>query len=458
MSDGSLLLLPIVAVFVVLNGLFVSAEYALIRLRKSRVEEMSKSCVPKARHIKALQDQIERSIAGAQLGITLCSLIVGWIGERAVSGTLQAILNVIPGAERFAAPAWIGFAFSFALLSMAHIIVGEQVPKFLGIRFPESTLNRLAMPFRLFCRLMSPVLWLMTVLSNGLIKVLGVRQQSEEQRYPSSREFRIMVEESTRAGKLGRQESDLLLRALELKALLVKDVMRPKERVDYLRSDMSLAQVMKLVVDKKHGKLPVYDEKEKRVLGVLNSKDLFDVWYERFTATMGGAVPVPADIQSSFKLAHYVRQAHFVRDSMPVSLLLEEMRGRRLQMVMVSNDQGNTIGIVTLEDLIEQLVGEIWDEYDQPNANIHRIGNDVWRVGGSVTLFEFAKVLGVELDCSGSCATIAGVVDEHLRRPAHKGDVFNKEGLSFMVIEVVNAQASLLEVRPLRRAPARSNA
>lgn len=469
MSTGSILIwLAVVAAFIILNGLFVAAEYAVIRLRKTRVEEMIGSQVGGAKYVQALQKDIEQTIAGAQLGITLSSLIVGWMGEKAVSGALELALNAIPGFEQAHVPHWVGFVLSFMILSTFHIILGESVPKFLGIRYPESTILKLAVPFRIFCRVMSPVLSLMTVLSNLVIRLMGMENKAEEARLPSAEEFQIMVEESAKAGNLGKQESDILVRALELKALTVREVMKPKTKVDYLRHDMTLAQVMKVVVETKHGKLPVFDPVEHRVVGVLNTKDLFDVWMGRFVATNGGRLPVPVDMQHAFKLSQYVRQAHFVPDVMQASALLEEMRAKRLQMVMVSDEFGNTIGIVTLEDLVEQLVGDIWDEYDKPTADIQKIvkpqpkalaqgvaaddqkfeldTTERFRVAGGVTLFEFSKFFQTELTCDGSSTTVAGMVIEQLGRQPKIGDTVTTQGFTFKVIEKEGPSISYLEV------------
>lgn len=449
MTTGSIFLwLAIVTIFIVLNGLFVAAEFAVIRLRKTRVQEMVKSGAYGAPMLAALQKDIENSIAGAQLGITLSSLVVGWMGEKAVSGALEMALNAIPGFEHTHVPVWVGLVLSFTILSALHIIIGEQVPKFIGIRFPETTLLRLGFPFRMFCRLTAPFLRLMNWMSNRTIRLFGFESQKEEQRNPSAREFQIMVEESAKDGTLGKQESDLLVSALELKALTVREVMRPKAQVQYLRSDFDLAQVMKMVVDTKHGKLPVFDSLDNRVIGILNTKDLFDVWFSRFAASGGGIKAVPTELQDSFDLAKLLRQAHFVPDTTRASVLLEDMRLRRLQMVMVADEFGNTIGIVSLEDLLEQLVGDIWDEYDdKPLKDIQKTGENAWRVAGGVTLFEFSKSFPKPLQFEGYSITIAGLFVETLGRTPKLGETLSMFGYTFTVIEKEGQQVTFLEVK-----------
>jgi len=439
--------LAIVAVFIIVNGLFVAAEFAVIRLRKSRVQEMVKSGAFGAPMLAALQKDIDNSIAGAQLGITLASLVVGWMGEKAVTAALELALNAIPGFEHVSVPHWIGLVLSFTILSAFHIIIGEQVPKFIGIRFPESTLLRLGFPFRLFCRFTNPFLKLMNSMSNATIRVLGFENQKEEQRHPSAREFQIMVEESAKAGTLGKQESDLLVKALELKAHTVREVMRPKTQVDYLRSDFTLAQVMKVVVETKHGKLPVFDPLDNKVIGILGTKDLFDVWFKRFAASSGGNKAVPTELQESFNLSHLLRQAHCVPDTTKASVLLEDMRAKRLQMVMVTDEFGNTIGIVTLEDLLEQLVGDIWDEYDKPHGDVQKTGENTWRVTGGVTLFEFSKFVPKVLEFEGYSITMGGMFVELLGRMPKVGETLSVSGYTLTVLDKDGQILSSIEVK-----------
>jgi CBS domain containing-hemolysin-like protein len=438
--------LGIVALFIIANGLFVAAEFAVIRLRKSRVQEMVKSGAYGAPMLAALQKDIENSIAGAQLGITLASLVVGWMGEKAVTAALELALNAILGFEHVHVPHWIGLVLSFTILSGVHIIIGEQVPKFIGIRFPETTLLRLGMPFRLFCRFTSPFLKLMNFLSNLTIRLMGFENQKEEQRHPSAREFQIMVEESAKAGTLGKQESDLLVSALELRALTVREVMRPKTQVQYLRSDFTLAQVMKVVVETKHGKLPVFDQLDNKVIGILGTKDLFDVWFSRYAASSGGATAVPVAVQESFNLSHLLRQAHFVPDTMQASVLLEDMRAKRLSMVMVADEFGNTIGIVCLEDLLEQLVGDIWDEYDKPQRDIVKVAENTWRVAGGVTFFEFTKFSGKVLEFDGYNITLAGMFVEKFGRTPKIGDKVSLSGYTLTVLDKEGQSITSLEI------------
>lgn len=443
-SENLVFMLGMLAFFIIANALFVAIEFALIKLRRSRVEEMLKSGSSGARTIHALQKDMDRSIAGAQLGITLASLAVGAIGHDTIMGLVNKAL-LLAGATSVNIPAWVSVVVTFLILSLLHIIIGEQVPKFMALRQSERISLLLAKPFSWFCRLTYPLLSFMNLITEGILRLFGMSMKdTEEHSMPSPDEFQILFEESVKAGTLGKQESRLLVRALELKDLKVRDVMVPRPQMDCIADDLTLAQVLAIVSKTKHTKLPVFRGTRDNVIGVLNTKDLFDVIVAK------SSTPAPQGTEKPFKLAALVRQAYFAPDSMPASALLEEMKTRRLQMAMVTDEFGATIGLVTLEDLVEQLVGDIWDEYDKPQSGITEVvaeGAGVYNVTGELTLLEFNKFFGSQLACSGFCSTIAGVVTEAIGKAPQIGDSVELEGFRFTVIDKRGHAISVLEVR-----------
>lgn len=444
MSTGSVFLwLAIVAVFLVLNGLFVAAEYALVSLRKSRVDEMVRSGVLGAGVVRSLKENLERSVAGSQLGITISSLIVGWLGERSVAVVVEGALHSIPGLDHIGVPAWVGFILTFTLLTTFHILIGEQVPKFIGIRFPESTILKLGPVYHMFCRIVSPFLTLMNFMANGVIKLLRIDQSGEAQLPPSEDEFKVLVAESRKAKLISKQQSDLLIRALALSNLTVRQTMLPLPQVDFLRVGMSLRQVLAIAVDTKHTKFPVFAETDNTVIGILNTKDLFEVLralsLERDPAK-------DDDIEGQFVLNSYVRQCLVVADSMKAGNLLEEMRTKHQQMAVVVDEFGNPIGLITLEDLVEKLVGDIRDEYDTDQVDIQKTSNNTWKLSGKVTIFEFNQKFETELECDGgNCSTVVGLVIEKLGRRARIGDSVTIGQFTFKVLEKEGHSVTSLE-------------
>jgi len=433
--------LLLLAALIVINGLFVAAEYALVSLRKSRIEEMVKSGRPGAETLLKLKSNLDRSIAGSQLGITFASLAVGWLGGDAIAGLFKLLLGSVPSFG-FISPTAATVIISFMLLSLTQVIVGEQIPKQIALRLPEQTIVRLSKPFRLFCWLMSPLIWLMNLTARGALKVLGIAQiQAEEHPLPSAGEFQILIEESERAGNLGQQESDLLLRALDLKALTVRDVMVPRRLMDTIPDSLSLPDVLTVVCKTKHTKLPVYRAGE-GIIGILYTRDLFDIWLKA-QPVAPNTVPTTAP----FKLSASVRKAHFAPESMLAATLLQELKTKRLQMAIVVDEFGTAVGMITLEDLVEQLVGDIWDEYDTPNAGIEKVDENAWRVQGEVTLFEFNKALGAEVSCSVHCTTVAGAVIDALDHHPSVGESITIGGFVFTVQEMRGAAIYRLEVK-----------
>jgi len=443
--------LGIMFVFVVLNALFVAAEYALVKFRRSRVQELVDKGNRVARTVQRLQKEIGTTIAGTQLGITLASLALGWIGENSVHDGVKLLLGFIPGLAGVEPPQGIAFALAFLLLTMTHVILGEQVPKSLALRLPERVALILAAPLRLFCLITWPLIWTMNALASLVLKLLRIpKASSDEFAVHSADEFEILFEASRKAGELGKQETDLLKRVLDLKELTAKQVMVPRTKMDAIADKLSLPEVVAVASRTKHSKLPVFRENDDHIIGILNTRDLFDVWSAALRASTAGG----SSGSKEFRLAAFLRQVHFVPESMPAGKLLEDMRAKKLQMVVVLDEFGGTAGLITIEDLLEQLVGEIWDEYDNPQLGIEPKGERRWQVNGELTLFEVNKSLGTDVGCSRNCTTIAGAVIEALGRQPVVGDTVDIDGYRFTVVEMTNNAISKLEMVHLVVPPA----
>ena len=432
-------------------------EFAIIALRKSRLEELVKNGKSGAERVQKLHQQMDRTIAGAQLGITLASLALGWLGDHSILPLIQSAMSSIPGIAELQLPAGLGVAISFIILSLLHVVVGEQVPKTMGLRAPERMSFLLSGPFRIFCFITAPLVWLMNVFTWILLKPFGMsKAKQEESQLPSPAEFQILFEESVKAGTLGKQESDFLKRALELKAVTLKEVMVPRTRVDYVEDGTSLVDMMAVASRTKHAKLPVFRNSRDNVIGILNTRDLHDLFYAHLKAraqagtAQGGAAQITP---KPFRLSDYVRKAYFVPDTMLASTLLEQMKERKLQMAVVIDEFGATVGIVTLEDLLEQLVGEIWDEYDSPGAGIEQVSENTWHIPGDLTIFEFNKFFSSDLSCETHCVTVAGLVIEALDRQPDGGESIPVNGYTFTILEIKNRAVFRLAVQRPDGAP-----
>lgn len=349
------MLVAMIAILAI-NGVFVAAEFALVAMRNSRIQELLEEGHPSAKLLKRLKDNIDLSVSGMQLGITLASIALGWIGEHSILEVVKSILSIIPGLTGFQPPAGIGIGISFLLLGMMHAVLGEQVPKVIALRMSERVILLLARPYDIYSRVTYPLIWLMHRLTHAVLWIIGMRStDSHAGQVHSAEELEIIIDESCEAGELGDRETDLLKRVLDMRELTLEQVMVPVKEVDVLPVNMGLAGILKLVKRKKHSKIPVYEGTVDNVIGILNTPDLFD-WF--LLGVNSGKEGI-----KSFKLRNILRPAHHALATGAASKLLDELRQQKVQIAVVKNDAGKTVGMLTLEDLLEQLVGEIEDEY-----------------------------------------------------------------------------------------------
>ena len=476
-THAEVLLLGLLLVFIALNGLFVAAEYSLIRLRRSRVAEMVQQKVLGARTIDALQQSMDRSVAGAQLGITICGLAVGGVGQEPIRGLLQMFFDwlgrVCPYLGDVHVPAFIAFALSFLLLTMVHVIIGEQVPKMLALRNPEKLALTLSVPFFAFCRSTAPLLWFVSGVTSLVLRIFGSHRNAKHQdASPSIDELQILIEESRKAGKLAADETSILSRVLELRGHTVHDVMMPLSLVDGLNEELPLVDALEVISRTKHSRLPVFRGNRECVVGILNSRELLDLFRKKLRADLrisSGKTPPVTGVEPIGKLSAYIAKPFFVSEAMLAKDLLREFGEKHLQFAIVvdADNPAQVVGLITQEDLLEQLVGEIVDEWDKPIEGVEMLdAPNCFRVDGELTLYELRKVLDIRLMSESDSFTIGALVVDTLVKqhaPLYKasdikaGDAVDLAGYRFTVETLVKTTIAALDVRPVPPADASSS-
>jgi len=477
-SHAEILLVGLLFVFVTLNGLFVAAEYSLIRMRRSRVAEMVQQKIYGARTIRSLQETMDRSVAGAQLGITICGLAVGGVGQEPIRSLLQSLFTqlgtVCPWFAAVHVPFIVGMVVSFLLLTMVHVIIGEQVPKLLALRNPEKLALRLALPFFIFCRSTAPLLSIIngiTALILRLLRVPGLITGHDTP--PSVDELQILIEESRKAGKLAADETNILSRVLELRGLKVRDVMVPLSLIDGLNEDLSLVDALETMSQTRHSRLPIFRGGKETVVGILNARELLDLFRKKLRQDLKiskSQTPPVTGREHIGKLSAFIRKPYFVSEDMLASDLLTEFGKRRLQLAIVvdsaqfkeqggeivSQVAGQVVGLITQEDLLEQLVGEIVDEWDKPIAGVEKLeGVNCYRVDGDLTLYELRKVIDVRLTSDSDNYTVGAVIAESLlklRVPVtvpSVGDSIDLQDYRFTLSAIKDGVIVLVDVSPV---------
>ena len=424
--------LTVIFALVLANGLFSGAEIALVAVRTSRLEELAQQGVRSARAALALKQQPERLLATVQVGITVIGATAAAIGGASVAEYLAPTLAKLPWIAAQAEEIALGIVI--AAVSYLSIVLGELVPKSLALRGAERYALLIARPLLTVSSLVRPIVSLLTMSSNVVLRPLGDRTNFSEARY-TTEEIQHLVEEAKNSGSLHPHAADIASRALAFPDLTALEVMVPRHEVVMLPRDAPMDEIHRIVIQRPHTRLPVYDGGADDVVGYVNIKDLATREWER----------------GSITLDDVMRPPHFVPTSKPAADLLTEMQKARVPMAIVIEEQGGLAGLITLEDLIEELVGDIVTEHAREGQRFIRDRDGSWLVSGSVPIRELNRELDLDLPEEGDWNTLAGLYIHLAGRIPKTGEQRKLEDGS--VLEVLDA--SPRRIRTMRvRSPA----
>ncbi len=436
-SDGSWLRLGITLLLVLANGFFVAAEFAFVGARRSRLQQLADQGDRRARRAAGVLDDLDRTIAGTQLGITLASLALGWIGEPAVAGLLDGALRrlgVAPsaGAVHSAAAVVTGFV----VITYLHMVLGELIPKSLALRAPEGIARWLASPLLVFSRLTAPVVWLIGQSSQGILRLFGVRERQAGEHVHSPEELRLLVMQARAQGTLDESDSQMLAGVFDFHEKKARDVMRPRTAVVGLPLDATEDEAWAVVRQERYSRYPVYRGTLDDVVGVLLAKDLFL-----------RAEGTPWDLEA------LLREPLLVPDTRPAGRVLDDLRKTRAHLAVVLDEYGGTAGIVTLEDLVEEVVGDINDEYDMALRDAVEV-NGVLELAGALSLVDVRADHHLPIP-EGDWTTLGGYVFARLGRVPRVGDRAPYPGGELEVVAVNGRRVAAVRVH---RRPATADA
>ncbi|MBI4870272.1 MAG: HlyC/CorC family transporter [Candidatus Riflebacteria bacterium] len=430
--------LSLAFVLILLNGFFVGAEFALVKIRGSRVEEMIKSGRRGALAVKEVLGRLNESLSAAQLGITLASLALGWLGEPAFA----ALLRPIFGAGDWLPPGVVhslSIGFAFALLTFLHIVIGEQAPKSLALEKPELCALVVARPMIWFYRLSYPAIWLLNNASLATLRLFGITPRGGEEAAHSEEELRFLLAESARSGVLSTGEKDLLDKVFRFSDRTARQILVPAAEVVFLSLSRPLEENLARAKAEGYTRYPLAEDGLDSVLGMLHIRDLLGREKE---------------FKSSRDLVKVRRDILVVPETVNAHKLLNLFRKKHLHMAIVVDEFGVTGGLVTLEDVLEELVGEIQDEFDPDQSpHLRSVGPDEWEVDGTFLLDDLKERLGVELDDPDN-VTLGGHVQRILGRLAEAGDQVRVGPLQVSVDEVKQHRPGRIRIKRVDRAPA----
>ncbi len=419
----------LLAVFtlVFVNGFFVAAEFGFVGARRTRLSQMASDGSAGAKAAEGAIEHLDSFIAATQLGITLASLGLGWIGEPAVANLILPIFHAVlpdPAAEAFGHS--LSIAIGFALVTMLHIILGELAPKSIALQRPEETAAIVSRPTILFLRIFHPVIWVMNTIGNGIVRLLGFEPAAGHSQVHSAEELEMLVHSSREAGLLQESEEILLRRVFDFSDIEVQEIMQPRVAVEGIDVDTSLPEVLGEIARHHYSRYPVYEESIDQVVGILNTKDLLDMIVARPELLTSGG--------QGFQLRNSLRKPLYMPTTVSVDKVLAEMQRTRTHFVVVVDEYGGMAGVATMEDIIEELVGEVQDEFDAETMPITEKGDQAV-VDGLVTMNDIIERFG-EGDEEPISTTIGGYVAETLERIPEVGDTVVFGNYDVQVVEM----------------------
>ncbi len=428
----TVLLLLAVFVLVLLNGFFVAAEFALVGARRSKIDAMVARGDSRARTVRFALTHLDRYISGTQLGITLASLALGWLGEPALAAMIDRLFGTLGfDITRGAAHTGAAITIAFLTITFLHIVLGELAPKTLALVAPEAVSRWVARPLILFSRFMAPFIWLLNGAANLLLRPFGVRTVSEAGHVHTAEELRLLVVQARDQGTIDATDSAMLAGVFDFHQKRARDVMRPRTEVVAVPVEATELEVRELIYQERYSRYPVYEGTLDNVVGIFVAKDLL---FHR------GADP--------FVLRRALREPLFVPDSRPAERVMDDLRRSRAQMAVVLDEYGGTAGILTLEDLVEEVVGDIADEYDvQARRSIETEG--VLELVGTMSLVDVRSDYEIAIP-EGSWTTLGGYVFSQLGRVAAVGDRVPFPGGELEVVAVDGRRVAAVRVNRTR--------
>ena len=405
-------LLPIlvIIVLIILNGLFVAAEFAIVGSRRTRVDKYAEEGSAAARYVQRVLSSPEnqdRYIAIAQLGITLASIGLGMYGEQSIAGWLYGPLERFGGLG-YAASHTVGTIIAVSFLTYFHVVIGEMIPKALALQKPEETSFRVARPMRVVGTIFRPAVWALNGAGTLLLKAMRVPEPDAKSRVYTPQELELVVGESSEAGALESEQQELIANIFDFSERDVGQLMTPRPRVVGLSVDSTREDLGALIREGQHSRFPVFEGDLDHIVGLLHIKDFI-------------RQQMQPEQPSHFDLRSLVRRAPRVPEGMAAERLLESFKRLKVHMAVVMDEFGGTAGIVTLEDLLEEVVGEVQDEFDQETPPVQRVDDNVLLVRGDVLLDDLNEHHGFDLS-SETSDTVAGLLLDELGRPPEVGD------------------------------------
>jgi putative hemolysin len=429
MVTFAVLRIAAVVLLVAANAFFVAAEFALVSVRETRLQQLIAAHRIGARTVQKLHQKLEEFIAAVQFGVTLCSLALGWIGEAAMARLIEPLFAHLPHARLYAHA--ISIAVAFLLITYMVVILGELVPKSIALQRTDAVALAVAGPMDVFMTLAAPLLSVMSTSSRLVLKGFGAKQMREGSVH-SAEELKLIVSASGRTGVFDASQEQMIQRALDMENVFVREVMVPRPDIFSLPGDMALDEAFPRVADEQHSRVPVYELQRgpEHIIGVLYAKDLLRWLRYRLAISESGQ---PVNWSSDLKVRHLMREVLVVPETKLLPDLLREFKERKRHLAVVVDEFGSTAGVITVEDIMALLVGEIEDEFDIAEPVFAARGSSII-LSGAVNIRDLESEHHIHLPRDEGFETLAGFILTKLQRIPGTGDSLEFDGRRYTVV------------------------
>ena len=430
---GLIFNLSVIVLLLFSNGFFVASEFAMVKVRKTRIEQLVKEGNSNAKlAMKAIED-LDKFVAAVQLGVTISSLGLGWVGESTLARIIDPVFAFLPGISKTLATHTVSVTIAFCLITFLHVVLGELIPKSIALEYTEKTALWVARPMHGISFVFTPFIWLLNGFGNIVLKILNIPRSKESSLVHSTEELDMLVDASYNGGVLNETEKDMLHNMFKFSDLTAKQVMTPRTDMVCIPIDMSLEDLNKLAAESQYTRYPVYDEDIDDIVGIVHVKDLYSL------SIKDEVCPIK----------NILRDVMLVPETITMDNLGREFKKNKgQQMAIVIDEFGGTSGLITLEDVLEEIVGDVQDEFDvEEESDIKEVAENEYVANARMRLDEFSEFFNFDNDIEEEDVdTLGGLVVKLLGRIAQLNDEVQFKNFRFVVNEIDGARITKLKI------------
>ncbi|MET3036340.1 hemolysin family protein [Chryseobacterium sp. NRRL B-14859] len=433
--DSDIVRLLLALFLVLLNGFFVAAEFSIVKVRYSQIQLKAAEGDSMAKQAEHIIKHLDEYLSATQLGITLASLALGWVGESALHHIVENIFHSLNFNMSQATVTSVSLVISFVLITIMHIVFGELIPKSIAIRKSESTTMATAVPLRVFYTIFKPFIWLMNSMSNGFLRLIKIHPASEQEIH-STEELQLLVKQSADSGEIEEENYEIIKNAFDFTDHSAKQIMVPRQNITSIDFEEDINDIINKIMDSGYSRIPVYIDSIDNVIGIFYTKEIIREFVKR-----------KGDLDHE-DLKDLMRDAFFVVESKKVSDLLKTFQLKKQHIAIVIDEFGGTEGIITLEDILEELVGEIQDEEDDEEKIVDRIADNTYWVQATQPLDEINEFLPKKLPLSEESEynSLAGFILHELEEIPEENQEFDLDNYHFKILKMNNKSVELVEL------------